>query len=321
MNPGNLPLRLWQRHSWRAKPCAARQVLRNAALRRDNRVVLDCKMANDPDLAGHHHFFSDAGAAGNARLRGDDGMLSNNDVVRDLHEIVDLNAFLDPGPTESSAIDGCVCPDLNVVVNLDNSELRNFLVTAFDEFEPKTVRADYCTAVNNGACADSRLFANGYVRINQARRADNAFVSDVAAGADHGVVTDCRARFDDRMRLNRDAASDFCSWIDNRCRMNARPKSNRFGRQFQDNLLKGFRRVGHADLRGRGLPGKIQRNKNRRCPCLPKARQITRIGVKRDLARGRFRERCGPVNFQRRITAQFSSAKGREFLKSKTHVI
>src|SRR5207253_10950473 len=39
------------------------------------------------------------------------------------------------------------------------------------------------------------------------------------------------------------------------------------------------------------------------------------------LARGRFRERCGPVNFQRRITAQFSSAKGREFLKSKTHVI
>src|SRR5882724_8311955 len=104
MNPGDVPLRLWQGHSRRAKPCAARQVLRNA------------------------------------RLRGDDGILSNNDIVRDLHKIVDLNAFLDPGPAESSAINGCVCPDLNVVVNLDNSELRNFLVTAFDEFEPKTIR-------------------------------------------------------------------------------------------------------------------------------------------------------------------------------------
>src|SRR6266446_6800147 len=128
MNPGDLPLRLWQRHSWRAKPCAARQVLRNAALRRDNRVVLDGKMANYPDLAGNHYFFSDAGAAGNARLRGDDGMFSNNDVVLDLHKIVDLNAFLDPGPAESSALNGCVCPDLNVAGKLDNSELRNYLV-------------------------------------------------------------------------------------------------------------------------------------------------------------------------------------------------
>src|SRR5260370_941432 len=204
MNPSDLPLRLRQRHSWRAKPCAARQVLRNAALRRDNRVVLDCKMANDPDLSGHHHFFSDAGAAGIAGLGGDDGMLSNNDVVRDLHEIVDLNALLDPGPTESSSINGCVCPDLDVVVDLNNSELRNFLVTAFDEFEPKAIRADHCTAVNNDARADSRSFANGYVRINHARRADRAFVSDVAAGAGHCVVTDFHARFDDLMRSHRD---------------------------------------------------------------------------------------------------------------------
>ena len=232
MNPGNLPLRLWQRHSWRAKPCAARQVLRNAALRRDNRVVLDCKMANDPDLAGHHHFFSDASAAGNARLRGDDGMLSNNDVVRDLHEIVDLNAFLDPSPTESSPINGCVCPDLNVVVNLDNSELRNFLVTAFDEFEPKTVRADYCTAVNNGARADSRLFANGDVRINHARLADNAFMSNVSVGADHCVVTNRCTRLDDRERLNGDAVSEFRSRINHRRRMNAWREGDRFRCEF-----------------------------------------------------------------------------------------
>src|SRR5207244_10146096 len=95
MNPGDLPLRLWQGHSWRAKPCAARQVLRNAALRRDHRVVLDGKMANDPDLAGHHHFFSDAGAAGNARWRGGAGMLSNSEGVWDRDESADVIAFVE----------------------------------------------------------------------------------------------------------------------------------------------------------------------------------------------------------------------------------
>src|SRR5205085_2377524 len=119
-----------------------------------------------------------------------------------------------------------VCTDLCGVIDLNDSDLWNLLVTSLDEFEPKTIRADDCTAMNDHARADSRSFANGHIRINQARSADHRFVSDIAAGADHGVVTDSYTRLDDGVRLNRDALSNFCSWIDNGHRMNAGRKGD-----------------------------------------------------------------------------------------------
>jgi len=77
-----------------------------------------------------------------------------------------------------------------------------------------------------------------------------------------------------------------------------------------DNLLKGFRRVGPRISPAMVCPEKSRGTKIADARVLPKARQITRIGVKCDLARRRFRERCGARHFQRRITAQFSSGKG-----------
>jgi len=46
--------------------------------------------------------------------------------VRDLHEIVDLNAFLDPVRPNLSAINGCVCPDLNIVVKSGQFRVAEF---------------------------------------------------------------------------------------------------------------------------------------------------------------------------------------------------
>ena len=89
--------------------------------------------------------------AGNSTLRCDDSILADHDVVRDLHEIVDLCSFLNPGSTKTGPVDGRIRADLDVIVNLDDAKLLNFFLPAIDHFKTETVRADYCTAVNDHA--------------------------------------------------------------------------------------------------------------------------------------------------------------------------
>src|SRR2546425_981720 len=124
-------------------------------------------MANDADLPGHHHLFSHPRAAGDSGLGRNNRVFSYDYVVRDLHEVVDLHPFLDPGPAESGAINGRVCADLCVVIDLNDSDLRNLFVTTVDEFEAETIRADDCTAMNDHARPDLGPFANGYIWTNQ----------------------------------------------------------------------------------------------------------------------------------------------------------
>jgi len=53
-------------------------------------------------------------------------MPADHNVVRDLNEIVDLDSFLNPGSSEARAVDSRVRTDLDIVIDLDNPELRDF---------------------------------------------------------------------------------------------------------------------------------------------------------------------------------------------------
>ena len=92
-------------------------------------------MPNDTNLPANQDTLTDLDAAGNSGLRCDDGIPSDHDVVRDLHEIVDLDALLNPSPAKPRAINSRVRADLDVVVDLNDAELLNFLLAAIDHFE------------------------------------------------------------------------------------------------------------------------------------------------------------------------------------------
>ena len=64
--------------------------------------------------------------AGDARLSNDDAMPPDDDVVGDLHQIVDLGAFADHGIGEKAAIDGRIGADLDAVADDDAADLGNF---------------------------------------------------------------------------------------------------------------------------------------------------------------------------------------------------
>jgi hypothetical protein len=129
-------------------------------------------------------------------------MPADHNVVRDLNEIVDLDPFLNPGSSEPGAIDSRVRAYLDIVIDLDNPELRDFFVAFLHQFETETVRPDHGAAVDNYTRTDSRSLTNRRVRINQARSSNNSFMTDVRPSADNCVIADAYGRLNDCVRLN-----------------------------------------------------------------------------------------------------------------------
>jgi hypothetical protein len=69
--------------------------------------------------------------------------------VRNLHEIVDLHALLNPRSAKTRAINGRVCADLDIIVDLNDAELLNLLLPAINHFKTETIRTDHRAAVND----------------------------------------------------------------------------------------------------------------------------------------------------------------------------
>src|SRR5258706_15921883 len=105
-------------------------------------------------------------------------MFADHDVVCDLHQVVDLGSLADYGRAECAAVDGHVSADLDVIVNDDVANLRNFAVRALVEHVAKSIRADHRTRVDADAIAKlrPRIKCDVWKKIN--------FLAELAIGAD-----------------------------------------------------------------------------------------------------------------------------------------
>src|SRR5204863_9829012 len=147
--PGNLLLCLRKRRGRRRPPSSAADVLGDATLRTDGGVIANLDMPNDTGLTANQDTLTDPDTAGNSGLRCDDRILADHNVVRDLHEIVDLCSLLNPGSAKTGAIDGRVGADLDIIVDLYNSQLLNFFRAAIAPVESKSVGPNFGTAVSD----------------------------------------------------------------------------------------------------------------------------------------------------------------------------
>ena len=120
-------------------------------------------------------------------------------VVSDLHQVVDLDPFLDPGASKACPIDRRVGADLHIVIDLDDADLRHFLVSARGHFKTEAVRADHGATVNNDAFADPGAFTNRDVGIDQGPRADRRLVPNIAVRTDPRARANLHPWFDDRV--------------------------------------------------------------------------------------------------------------------------
>ena len=82
-------------------------------------------------------------------------MRADIDVVRDLHQVVDLGTAADARAAEAGAVDGRVGPDLHIVLDDHDAHLRDLVVFAIDGRVAEAIGADDAAVVQGDAGADA----------------------------------------------------------------------------------------------------------------------------------------------------------------------
>ena len=142
-----------------------------------------------PDLAADDDEIPELGRAGDADLGDDDAMAPDDDVVPDLHEIINFGALADDRVLKGAAIDGRIGADLDVVLDDDAADLRHLEVAAAAHGEAEAVLADAHARMDDDAVADQGVG-------DASPGPDVAVAADGDAIADDGVGGDARAAAD-----------------------------------------------------------------------------------------------------------------------------
>ena len=99
---------------------------------------------------------AERGAAGDACLRDDDGVGTDDHVVGDLHQVIDLDPLADMGAAKAGTIDRRVRANLGVIVDLNRAGVWNLDELASLELVAEAVRTDDRAAVHDDARAPGR---------------------------------------------------------------------------------------------------------------------------------------------------------------------
>ena len=153
LDSNELPLGLLVRRCWNSENGSlVRYIAHHTGLRADRRLIAKLEMPRDAGLRCDHAVITQPRAARKAHLAHHKAVTANNDVVSDVHEIINLRPLANDSGTEPASIDGCVRANLDVVVNNDISDLENLAMTAFIEDVAVTIRANgHCAGVDGNA--------------------------------------------------------------------------------------------------------------------------------------------------------------------------
>src|SRR5579872_378297 len=110
--------------------------------RPDDAVVADLDVADDAYLSCDDDVVTDTRAACDAGLRADRAVTTDLNVVRDLHEVIDLRAGADARGAGDRAIDRGARADLDAIAEHDVAQLRDLYLLAADAREPETIPAE-----------------------------------------------------------------------------------------------------------------------------------------------------------------------------------
>src|SRR6266850_1599989 len=176
-------------------------------------VVGNSNLAAENDVVGNN------AAAGNPRLRGNDDVLPDLNIVGDVHQVIDLCALPNYSGVEGAAVDSYVGADLNVISDDQQSDLRKLFVPAGGEVahiaESVTPQnrsrvhvypVTYAGArIHGDGVADVTLSADYHLAPYSAPRPDAGAFADDGVFADYGI------------RSDRDVLREFCRMM-NDCR-------------------------------------------------------------------------------------------------------
>ena len=187
----------------RAEPFfTIRYVIHHPGPRGDDGLISDFQVSGNSHLPREHNIIPQLRAAGNAGLRDQQAALADFDVVRDLHEVINLRALADDGGAECAAVDRHARADFHVVADDDVANLRHLAVDAAVLHVAETIRADHRVGVNADAPADFRARINHNVREQIHVVAEFGVVADEIAALQNGPRADAHAFADNTVRTD-----------------------------------------------------------------------------------------------------------------------
>src|SRR5215207_3706991 len=145
----------------------------------------------------------------------------------DLHEIVELDAFLDDGVVDGAPVDRRVGANLDVVTDYDAADLRNLLPGATIRRKTEAVGADHGTRMQDATRTDSHAIEQRNSRADSSASAYRNVRAQHGARADHGFLADNTVAADEHVSANLRAGGDACGGRDNGARMHARHHGGR----------------------------------------------------------------------------------------------
>lgn len=128
--------------------------LRHASPRTDHQSGSYFQMPRHASLSRDNGVVSDAGAASDTDLGDNNTVPANGRIVSDLHLIVDLGSFPDPGFSKTGPVYRAVSAYFHIIVDLHGAHLIDFLMPAIDKFVTKSIRTDHDTCVQGDPVAE-----------------------------------------------------------------------------------------------------------------------------------------------------------------------
>lgn len=136
-------------------------------------------------------------------------------AMPDLHEVVDLGAPLDPRFFEAGAVDGGVCPNVDIVFDDHLAEVLEVdMATPLIGLVTKSTGADHGAWLDDHPIADAGSFAQGDVRVDAAVCAYVHAWANGAAGANGGAVANVGQLVDDGVWADRNVFAKEAGGVD-----------------------------------------------------------------------------------------------------------
>jgi hypothetical protein len=163
---------------------------RNAGLRTDLSPVADLDVVDNPNLTGQRYLIANSSTPRDPRLGSNDRPLSDNYIVRDLHQIVYLGPSTDNCSTQRGPIHSRVGPDLHVVLYLYKPNLWDF-----DPLPPfsgitEPVSANHNARMKDDTIADATTLTHRDLRMEHTILSYLYPVSQKDEGKKHGPRPD-----------------------------------------------------------------------------------------------------------------------------------
>lgn len=172
-------------------------------------------MAVDPCRTANHDAITKGGATGNSDLGNKHAIATNPDIVRNLHQIVDLGSLTYHRIVDSTSINCRAGADFHMILYDHPSDLGDLVQTTLPRDIAKAILPYAYAGMDNDIVADQRVLhrrsvADVAITTNPCTRTNGG------AGRNHGSGSDLGTRTDNREWLDGDVVFQPCGGIDMR---------------------------------------------------------------------------------------------------------